>query len=241
MECRVPRLISHPATGAGPAGTPRPPRRRNIFGSRFAARPAALEWVGLRLRHRSVGLTLRVRSSQEPYFTSAPVSGILGSAVTAVAAVCVCDGAGSAARGAGGAELASRVAVRYLARRFDLLHAADAAAVGADLIRQVRRPVRRAARGWRAKDFAATLVAVAADACGRSIVVHLGDGAVLGRRGNGPFGLVSMPSNGAYANVTYFITDGDAARRVRVHQVPNPAVSATAPSSFLLFTDGPPG
>ena len=132
-------------------------------------------------------------SSQERYFTSAPVSGIVGSAVTAVAVVCVCDGAG------------------------------------------------RAARGGREKEFAATLIAVAADGCGRSLVAHLGDGAVLGRRGDGPVGAVSLPDNGEFANVTYFVTDEDAASRVRVSRFPRPGASATAPSAFLLFTDGVQG
>ena len=149
-----------------------------------------------------------------------------------VAAVCVCDGAGSAARGADGARLASRVAAKYLARRFDLLHAANPGAIGADLIGRVRRAIRRAARGGREKEFkefAATLIAVAADGCGRSLVAHLGDGAVLGRRGDGPVGAVSLPDNGEFANVTYFVTDEDAASRVRVSRFPRPGAPAPPP------------
>ncbi len=116
------------------------------------------------------------------------------------------DGAGSAAYGADGARCAVDAAVAGRSRQDPALPAAAAAA---------RQAVRRRAAelGARLRDLACTLIVVVCSG-GRVSVAHVGDGAVVGRRGAGWI-LLSAPEATEYVNETRFLTEGSARVRIR--------------------------
>ncbi len=87
------------------------------------------------------------------------------------------------------------------------------------------------AAGLRPRDFAATLVALIADA-ERAVVVHIGDGAAVVRsRDTGKWSVPSWPFHGEYASTTRFVTD-DPQARLEVVAIPSEI------DRFALFSDG---
>ena len=81
------------------------------------------------------------------------------------------------------------------------------------------------------KSFSCTLLAAVVNLDGSWLTVHIGDGGIVGLGENGPF-IVSCPAKGDYANVTFFVTDKDAAQNTEI-------IRNTCPvRSFALFTDG---
>jgi hypothetical protein len=147
-------------------------------------------------------------------------------------AICVCDGAGSAARSDQGAAEVARAVAAYLAARGPeiaatpvwrgaILKAALAAVEG--LVRDL---------GGEPGDYACTLLGVVVTA-DKVVTVHVGDG-VIAWVNRGTPETLSGPDNGEYANVTVFVTTPGAERRTRlqVHGLP-PQVGTIA-----LMTDG---
>jgi serine/threonine protein phosphatase PrpC len=156
------------------------------------------------------------------------------SAGPAIVAV-VSDGAGSAQEAARGASITCtefhRRAVAYLGGGGTL------AAVDSELavhwIDSVRDRIFAAAQlaGLRPRDYAATLVALIADA-ERAVVVHIGDGAAVVRsRETHEWSVPSWPFRGEYASTTRFVTDDPQARLevVAIH---------SEIDRFALFSDG---
>jgi hypothetical protein len=148
------------------------------------------------------------------------------------AAVCLCDGAGSAAHAAIGARTVADAvveALRDLAPRGpdaleEAVRAACAAGRRALLLEAETRAVAPEA-------FACTLLAVAA--LGDQVAVaHVGDGAVVGQRaGTGELVVLSAPDRGEHANETWFVTSPvwEARLRVGLH---------AGIDAFCAFTDG---
>lgn len=66
---------------------------------------------------------------------------------------------------------------------------------------------------------------------GSWLTAHIGDGGIVGLGENGPF-IVSCPEKGDYANVTFFVTDKDAAQNTEIIR------NTCHVRSFALFTDG---
>jgi hypothetical protein len=128
----------------------------------------------------------------------------------------VSDGAGSAARSRTGSRLTCSVFVRAATEFFSsgrtLKDASDAVVNG--WIENVRVEISALAALQRAtsRDYAATLVAVLADA-GGALVVHVGDGAaVVRKQGTAEWLVPSWPFHGEYASMTTFVTDLPKAR-----------------------------
>lgn len=133
------------------------------------------------------------------------------------AALCLCDGAGSAEHAEIGAGAVADAVVKALrdldavapAALGEALRAAVAAGRSALLDEAASRLVTPSA-------LACTLVAVAA-AGDRVAVAHLGDGAVVGQRGgSGELVVLSAPDRGEYANETWFITSASWQERLRI-------------------------
>lgn len=134
-----------------------------------------------------------------------------------IAALCVCDGAGSVTHAALGArKLAEAViaALRDLPPQSpevltDSLRAACARGREALLLEAEER-------GLEPQQLACTLVAVATWG-NLAAVAHIGDGAVIGRlRETGELRVLSAPDRGEFANETWFITCDSWAERLRV-------------------------
>lgn len=144
----------------------------------------------------------------------------------------VCDGAGSASFGGEGASIICRifsVALRNHFKKTQVLpteedvwewldHARDCLSIAAE-----KRDVERRA-------FAATLVLLVARD-GEQLIVHVGDGAIVGRDRTGVWQALSWPENGEYASTTYFVTD-DPAPKTRIVR------SAHDMDGFAVFSDG---
>lgn len=151
--------------------------------------------------------------------------------------VVVCDGAGSCPLGWLGAKIASRMAAQWLAENFNLLseNRISPQTAARKLIGCVQRTISKFAgnRGFSSslRPFSCTLAAAVLNWDGRWITAHIGDGGITALDENGPF-ILSAPQKGEFANVTYFITDRDAAQNVRIIRNTSPV------RSFALFSDG---
>jgi len=143
----------------------------------------------------------------------------------------VADGAGSAKFGAYGAWLTCR----FLSVRFrEWVHKHPELPTDehlSDWIDELRDRISAIAslRGSVPRQFAATLAAIVV-APDEAVTLHIGDSAIVGRKG-GEWDVLCWPENGEYAASTYFVTD-DPEPRLNIirHQREHDA--------FALFSDG---
>ncbi len=156
-------------------------------------------------------------------------------------AVCVSDGAGSAAKGWAGAQMASRVLAIWLVDNLDKIFGGVADDQKRLIVTILKRLLRRAADscGVTLKSYACTIIAVVTTTDGRWLTVHLGDGAVVGSFG-GALRAISLPRKGEFANETFFLTDNDAIKCIDI-QSGMAGDSTPPPEAFALFTDGVEG
>lgn len=157
------------------------------------------------------------------------------------------DGAGSASHGRQGAVLTCRHLVQAASayfRRASEPHEAQPAqgdhAAGLpsqdecrSWVSGLRERIRRAAesRGLKTRDFACTLIMAISDGA-QTLVIHVGDGAVVARdAAHHAWRVLSWPWQGEFASTTAFVTDEPEAA-VRIERMDEPV------ESFVLFTDG---
>ncbi len=143
----------------------------------------------------------------------------------------VSDGAGSAKFGAFGAWLTCRflsVRFREWMQENPELPSDEGLADWVDELRD-RISVIATRRGSVPRQFAATLAAIIV-APDEAVTLHIGDSAVVGRKG-GEWDVLCWPENGEYASSTYFVTDDPEPRlNITRHQREHDA--------FALFSDG---
>jgi hypothetical protein len=149
----------------------------------------------------------------------------------------VADGAGSAARGADGAERAVHTANLFIKRRaeegFALLE--DWESVAFDCVNEVRARIFRQADdlGLRHKDFATTFLG-AVCYMNVALFMQIGDGAIVFEVDNGlGLQLAIPPMHGEYANSTHFVTDDNALGILRTR-----VFEHRKPLHVAMFTDG---
>jgi hypothetical protein len=146
----------------------------------------------------------------------------------------VSDGAGSAARSKEGSELTVEVfsnALQSVALELDKRppgHWINDLVI--TKVIKVREELSLLAGGDNLKDFHCTLLAVLIGAQG-GFSIHLGDGAIIGGRTAGikvPEDLftenniyISPPENGEYSNETFFITEGNWVKHLRITPLPS--------------------
>ena len=143
----------------------------------------------------------------------------------------VSDGAGSAKFGAFGAWLTCRflsVRFREWVRANPELPCDEELA---DWIDELRDQISAIAtqRKSTPRQFAATLAVVVATP-NESVTLHIGDSAVVGRKGT-EWHVLCWPENGEYASSTYFVTD-DPEPRLNIARHPRDH------DAFALFSDG---
>ena len=145
----------------------------------------------------------------------------------------VSDGAGSAARGEVGAEIAVQAVAGRLRRHREepdgpaLLVALQDAALYA----RAAVLARAEADGEEAGSYAATLLALIGTP-GGCAALQIGDGVIVAGGQDGGWRWVFWPERGEYANTTRFLTDDDAPGRIRVAALPG------SPADIAIMTDG---
>lgn len=144
----------------------------------------------------------------------------------------IADGAGSAAMGAVGAEIAVNSVTSELRRALEAGRS-DFAALMREAAVQAREAVVSEAikQGSDPRSFASTLLVLMLVPDGGA-ALQIGDGVmVVSDRGNG-WSWVFWPQRGEYANTTYFLTDDDAIERIQVEPLPGEI------SDIALMSDG---
>ncbi|MEM8853925.1 MAG: protein phosphatase 2C domain-containing protein [Pseudomonadota bacterium] len=185
-------------------------------------------WVSAAARCRGTAHATRGEACEDALRVS-----VLGPDQSHLIAV-VADGAGSAARGGAGAALACRTLSSLAGAMLSQNRLAD---LGIADLRTVaitasdRMEAVAARHGLSARDLATTALLALSDGT-RSLILHVGDGAIVGRCGEtGAWSALSWPAHGPYAGTTAFLTDeGEDGIRTLVDERPLDAV--------CLFSDG---
>jgi Protein phosphatase 2C len=147
----------------------------------------------------------------------------------------VADGAGSALHSEAGSRLACETGGRflrdYVERQARGAGTAVKTSLATDCLARVRAALAQAAdqAGATPRDFACTLIGLVAGPH-QTLAFQIGDGAVIVRQA-GQLAPVFWPDAGEYANMTYFVTDQDAAEHLHVAQF-------ETPQEVSLMTDG---
>lgn len=152
--------------------------------------------------------------------------------------ICVCDGAGSAPKGWVGAGAASRLVPEWITSNFEILYRGDDDLWRKSFWKNIRKPIEIMASRSKSKlkDYACTVVSSVVHSDGRWMVVHIGDGAVVGRFENGSR-ILSFPAKGEHANETYFLTDASLQNSATLTRGSSEDKSGVL-TGFALFSDG---
>lgn len=146
----------------------------------------------------------------------------------------VADGAGSATCAAEGAALACATFLEVVAPYLTEGRAVKDVTrlLAEDWVWEVGEAVRRqaAVAGRSVREYACTLVAAIVDDSALT-ALQVGDGAIVVADGEG-YRPVFWPQRGEYANMTHFVTEEDALRRLEVTVLPE------VPYEVALLTDG---
>jgi hypothetical protein len=144
----------------------------------------------------------------------------------------VSDGAGSAAQGGEGAELAIQAAADFIAGKLTQGEFGLSDTLATDLVVCVRERIYRKAEaeGLKARDFACTFLGLLSSPLG-TLVLQIGDGGVVLDVGAG-LEVAVVPMSGEYANMTHFVTDEDAISVLVTKAYAEPALRVAA------FSDG---
>lgn len=144
----------------------------------------------------------------------------------------VSDGAGSAARGGEGAELAVEAAAAFMAEKLKEGEFGLSDTLATDIVLAVRDHIYGAAEAasLKARDLACTFIGVLSSPIG-TLVLQVGDGGVVVDVGSG-LEVAVVPMSGEYANMTNFVTDEDAVTVLATKMYPDRALRIAA------FTDG---
>lgn len=144
----------------------------------------------------------------------------------------VSDGAGSASFGGQGASISCRTLSTAIRAYFNHTSACpnDDDVWSWIYLTRDRLAIAAENRGVARKAFASTLILFLA-ASDQQLIVHVGDGAVVGRTRDGGWKALSWPENGEYASTTYFLTD-DPAPQLRLIR------SRLELNGIALFSDG---
>lgn len=144
----------------------------------------------------------------------------------------VSDGAGSAAKGGMGADLAIEAAAAFITHIAKQGELGLSDTLATDIVLAVRERIYNAAEAMdlKARDFACTFLGVLSSENG-TLVLQVGDGGVVVDTGSG-LELAIVPMTGEYANTTHFVTDENAVTILKTKTYPDRAQKVAA------FTDG---
>lgn len=147
-----------------------------------------------------------------------------------VTCVALADGAGSQTHSHIGAECVTKLVSQMVCKEFDIYWQMERNQLAKKLIGQCMQELQK--QEYPLYELASTLLFCAAHEDGRSLVGHLGDGAIVLIQGQNR-ATISQPERGEYCNETYFIVQSDAVEHLRCfkeERKPNDVI--------LLMSDG---
>lgn len=144
----------------------------------------------------------------------------------------VADGAGSAAQGGTGAELAIEAATAFVYKHYARSEFALNDHWAVECIQAIRANIYATAdhKGAKARDYACTFLGVVASPFA-TLLMQIGDGGIVVDVGNG-LEVPITPMTGEYANMTNFVTDENAIDVLEVAALP------TRADKVAVFSDG---
>ncbi len=144
----------------------------------------------------------------------------------------VADGAGSAANGGTGAELAIEAATTFVGEHYARTEFALTDHWAVECIQAVREAIYKAAdrNGAKARDYACTFLGVVASPF-ETLLMQVGDGGIVVDVGKG-LEVPINPMTGEYANMTNFVTDENAIDILEVK------VLSVRADKVAVFSDG---
>lgn len=147
--------------------------------------------------------------------------------------VVVSDGAGSAAKGEVGAEIATTVFCESIEAQLGLADAFDAQAAVRQALTDVIAAIndRAESDGAPIREYAATLLAFV-QVGETAAAIQIGDGVICLSDEADTWAWFEWPQRGEYASSTYFVTDRGAEGHARVDAV------SPAPRAVILMSDG---
>lgn len=127
-----------------------------------------------------------------------------------ITAAVLCDGAGSIADSKKASNLVCEYLPKYLVENFNSLYDEDEAKIKEKILNFLIEQSET-----KNVSLDCTMLAVAMNNQGDSIVAHIGDGVILGKC-NGEYKVISRPENGSESYITYFLSVETAMDHLRV-------------------------
>lgn len=145
-----------------------------------------------------------------------------------IGAIVLCDGAGSVENSEEVSNALAQYLPEYLTSHFCELDNISDEDAKLKLMEEVDRILRRECPGKKAD---CTLLAVVESEQGKIIVFHIGDGLILEVGSESK--LISLPENGMFSNITYFLGDFNAMDHLRIYRI-----EKSNNDSIILCSDG---
>lgn len=151
-----------------------------------------------------------------------------------VTVIALADGAGSCLYSHYGAEIVVKEVSKLLRRQFRRYQRLENEHIKQSILKRLLKKLSRKSKRLRAdslSDLSSTLLFVAVSE-GKYMTGHIGDG-LIGCLIDGDSRILSYPENGEYLNTTFFITDKNARKHLRIGKG-----SVEGISGFILMSDG---
>lgn len=150
-----------------------------------------------------------------------------------ITAVSLSDGAGSYKYAEKGSEITSRVAATFMAEKFERLYSLDKETAADYVIHEVLISIKEESEKLDEDviEFSATLLCTAFHPDGRYLILHIGDGAVVGLTKDNECKVISIYDHDGPANQTTFVTVPDTTYFMEKGN--------SRYSSVVLMSDGP--
>ena len=125
-----------------------------------------------------------------------------------ITSIALSDGAGSYKYAEKGSEITARMAATFMSEKFERLYSLDNETIADYVIHEVLIPLKEEAEKQCEDiiEFSATLLCTVFHPDGRYLILHVGDGAVVGLNKNNECEVISIYEHDGPANQTTFVT-----------------------------------
>lgn len=149
-----------------------------------------------------------------------------------LAAVVLCDGAGSVSESEKASHLVCDALPKYLTENYNALYLKEEQEVKNDIYNYLIEQSKK-----ENIPLDCTMLAIVSNNHGESIILHIGDGVIIGRTDEG-YEAISKPENGSESYITYFLSGETALDHLRVKKETVREILLTSDGlSDLLYSD----